>query len=74
MRVLRNLLGGVLLVAGIVMLVTPGQGVLGILSGLMLLEFPGKRTVERRVAQRPRVLRLINQIRQRAGRPPMQTP
>jgi hypothetical protein len=65
----KNALGAMLVVAGIVMLFTPGQGVLAILLGVSLLDFPGKRTIERRIVQRPSVLRLVNAMRAQANRP-----
>lgn len=68
----KNFLGLVLIVAGLVMLLTPGQGVLTILAGILLLDFPGKRELERRLIGRPRVLRIINRIRARAGHPPLE--
>jgi hypothetical protein len=67
----KNLLGLVLIVAGAVMLVTPGQGVLTILIGVMLLNFPGKRRLERKLVSRPRVLAAINRLRQRFNKPPL---
>jgi hypothetical protein len=69
--VAKNLIGGLLVAAGLIMLVTPGQGLLALLVGVMLLDFPGKRTVERRVLHRPALLRMINRIRGKAGRPPL---
>ena len=69
-RVGKNLLGAVFLVAGFLMLFLPGQGVLTMLIGLLLLEFPGKRAIERRVVRRPAVLGMLNRLRARAGRPP----
>src|SRR5262245_10977606 len=45
--VVKNFVGLVLVAAGIVMLFGPGQGVLTILIGVMLLNFPGKRRLER---------------------------
>lgn len=68
--VLKNALGFLLLVAGIAMLVLPGQGVLTILASLSLLDFPGKRRLERRLLSVGPVRRAIDAIRQRAGRPP----
>ena len=68
-RVGKNLLGIVLLGAGIVMLFTPGQGILTILIGLSLVDFPGKFRLERWLISRPRVLPTINGWRARAGRP-----
>ena len=73
-RVLKNLLGIALLGAGIAMLVLPGQGLLTILLGLALVSFPGKRRLERRMVQLPGVLRTINRLRTRFGRPPLDLP
>ena len=68
---LKNLLGTVFLLAGLVMLVTPGQGVLSILVGLSLLNFPGKRKLESRILKNPRVAKAINGLRAKAKRPPL---
>lgn len=56
------------------MLVTPGQGVLMIIAGLVLLEFPGKFRLERWLVTRRHVWRSINWLRRRAGRPELQKP
>lgn len=72
--VVRNLLGGVLLLAGIAMLFLPGQGVLTILIGVMLMDFPWKFELERRIVRTPTVLRSINWLRERASRPPLEVP
>ena len=74
LRLLKNLLGLLLLVGGVIMLFTPGQGVLFLLLGLMLLDVPGKRHLELRIVRNPAVLKSINTIRARAGRPPLQVP
>jgi hypothetical protein len=66
----KNLLGAVLLLLGIIMLLTPGQGLLTILAGLMLMNFPGKYRLERWVVTRPGVLRSLNWLRSRRGVPP----
>lgn len=73
-RVLRNIIGLLLLLAGLVMLVIPGQGILTLLAGLWLLDLPGKTKLERRLAGRPRVLASINWIRQKAGVSPLRAP
>jgi hypothetical protein len=67
----RNVVGVLLLVAGIAMLVLPGQGVLTILAGLVLLHFPKKHELMRWVVSRRAVLASANWIRHRAGRPPL---
>ena len=69
--IVKNLAGTLLVVAGLVMLVTPGQGLLALFVGVMLLDVPGKRTLEREILYRPSVLRVINRIRTKAGRPPL---
>ncbi len=67
----KNLLGYVLVAAGIAMLVLPGQGMLTILVGILLVDFPGKYRLERWVVARGPVLQSINWLRRRAGRPPL---
>lgn len=67
----KNLLGYVLLVAGIAMLVLPGQGILTMLLGFILVDLPGKYRFERWLVTRPPVLRAINRLRQRAGHDPL---
>lgn len=67
----KNLLGYVFVFAGLLMLFLPGQGVVAILIGITLLNFPGKYRFERWVVSRGPVLRSINRLRKRAGRPPL---
>jgi hypothetical protein len=55
--VVRNVLALVLLAAGVLMLILPGQGILTILIALMVSTFPGKYRMERAIMRRPRVLR-----------------
>jgi hypothetical protein len=69
--IVKNLLGLIFLLLGLIMLITPGQGVLFILMGIMLLNFPGKRRLERKLVGRPNVLRPINRLRARFGKPPL---
>ena len=69
--ILKNLVGGSFVAAGILMLFVPGQGILTILIGLSLLDLPGKRAFERRLLSTPAVFGTINAIRARAGRPPL---
>jgi len=67
----KNLFGYILIVAGIIMLVLPGQGMLTILIGIMLLNFPGKYRLERWFISRRPILRSINWLRRRAGQTPL---
>lgn len=70
-RVVKNAGGGLLMLAGLAMLVLPGQGLLTLLMGFMLLDFPGKFGIERRFARMPFVRRAINGIRTRMGHEPL---
>ena len=72
--VAKNVLGVAFLAAGLAMLVLPGQGILTILIGVSLLNFPGKRVLELSVIRQPTVHQSLNWIRQRAGSPPLKLP
>jgi len=72
--VFKNLLGLILLISGIAMLILPGQGIITILVGFSLLDFPGKKNIERRLIWDPRVFKTMNWIRARAHRPPLEYP
>ena len=69
--VAKNALGALLVLCGIVMLFTPGQGILSILIGISLLNVPGKRALEQRIVSKPLVLHALNSVRAHAGRPPL---
>jgi hypothetical protein len=69
--VIKNLLGYVFLLAGIAMLVLPGQGILTMLIGVSLIDFPGKQKLQRQLVAQPAVLRTINKIRRKFGRMPL---
>lgn len=65
----KNTLGFLLLLAGVAMLVLPGQGILTILIGLSLVEFPRKRDLQMRLLRLPGVHRVVKVLRRKAGRP-----
>lgn len=71
--VLKNVLGLVVVTVGAVLSApgVPGPGILTILIGIMLLDFPGKLRLERWMVSRPRVLRTINQLRAKYRKPPL---
>jgi hypothetical protein len=72
LRVGKNVLGCVFMLAGIAMLVLPGQGLLTLLIGFLMVDFPGKYRFEKWLVRRRYVLRPINWLRRRAGRDPLQ--
>jgi len=65
----RNLIGAVFIIIGILMLVLPGQGILTIVVGLAMTEFPGKYQTERWIISRPIVLALVNWVRLKIKKP-----
>lgn len=71
--ILKNILGFFLIVLGILLSLpgVPGQGILTILLGLIMLDIPGKRPLEARIIKRPAVLGAINKLRARYAKPPL---
>ena len=67
----KNLLGIVFLIAGVAMLLLPGQGLLTIVVALVLIDFPGKGRLLRRIVAQHTVLKALNWLRRRAGREPL---
>jgi hypothetical protein len=66
----KNILGVLLVVVGILLSIpgVPGQGLLTILLGIMLLDFPGKLRLEQNLLRRPQILKTINRLRGRFGK------
>lgn len=75
-KVLKNLCGYSLVLAGLIMSIPPmpGQGLLTILIGLSLLDFPGKQALELRIVQLKPVHKGINWIRAKGDKPPLKIP
>ncbi len=64
----KNILGAILFIAGLFMFFFPGQGLVTMLVGLMLLNFPGKEKLEFKIIKIPSVLKAINWIRIKADK------
>ena len=69
--IIKNVIGFLLVIAGIIMIFTPGPGVPTILLGLIMMDIPGKRPLEARLIQRPMVLSAVNDLRARYNKPPL---
>ena len=69
----KNILGVFLIAVGIILSIpgVPGQGILTILLGLIMIDIPGKRPLETRIIRRPAVLNAVNRLRSRYHRPPL---
>lgn len=72
--ILRNVVGALLVLLGIIWLVTPGQGLITILVGLVFMDFPGKRKLELWVVRLPKVLEAANWLRAKRGSEPFLMP
>lgn len=68
---LKNVIGFLFIFLGILMLVLPGQGILTILIGLFMMNFPGKYRLEKKIVSAPKVLQSLNWIRAKANKPPL---
>jgi hypothetical protein len=69
--VVKNVAGIVFLLAGFAMLFLPGQGVLTMLIGVSLMDFPKKRELEAKMVGQPTLLGVINAMRNKYGKPPL---
>lgn len=70
----KNLVGAVFIAAGLVLLFLPGQGLLTLLVGLIIMNYPGKFAFERWLVRRPHVLPALNWLRTKYGRVPLLPP
>ena len=70
-HVVKNAVGAIFLFVGFLMLFLPGQGILTMLIGISMLDFPGKRKLEALLIGRPAVLSTINGMREKFGKPPL---
>ena len=69
--IIKNTIGFLLIIAGAVMIFTPGPGVPTILLGLIMMDIPGKRPLEAKLIQRPMVLSAVNDLRAKYNKPPL---
>lgn len=74
-KVIGKNIGGILLVAlGVVLSLpgVPGQGLLTVLLGIMLLDFPGRHRLEQKLLSKPSILNSINKLRARFDKKPLE--
>jgi hypothetical protein len=73
-RIVRNILGVALLLAGTLMLVLPGQGLLTLAVAVSLLDFPLKQRLLRAILCAPSIAQAMQWVRQKTGTPPLLLP
>lgn len=69
--IIKNIFGYILILGGILMLILPGQGLITIFIGLMLSNYPGKYTIEKKIIATPKILKSINWLRKKSNEPPL---
>jgi hypothetical protein len=67
--IVKNIIGYTLILGGILMLVLPGQGLFTILMGLILSNYPGKYTIEKKFISIPSILKTVNWLRKKSNKP-----
>jgi hypothetical protein len=74
--ILKNILGAAIVILGAIMSLPliPGPGIVMIILGLSLMNFPGKRKLELKLLKAPLALDAINWLRRRRGRAPFRLP
>ena len=72
-KIVKNVLGTVIMLLGLPLILPgiPGPGLVLMIVGITLLDFPGKRQLLYRLISHPRIFRSINSLRSRFGRPEM---
>ena len=68
---IKNILGVIFIISGVIMLLIPGQGILTIVIGIILIDFPYKYKIERWIISHPAILKSINQLRTKAKQSPI---
>ena len=74
LHILKNLLGGVLILSGLLLLLLPGQGILTMVVGLSLIDFPGKHALQIRIVSQPGIRKSIEWIRDKVHHKPLILP
>ncbi len=69
---MKNIIGVIFIIGGIFLLFLPGQGVLTILLGLFITDFPYKYKIETWIIKHPPILRSINKLRTKAKQRPLE--
>jgi hypothetical protein len=71
--ILKNILGVMLVILGLLLSLpgVPGQGLLTILLGLIMIDIPGKRPLEAKIIKRPTILAAANKLRARYNKEPL---
>ena len=67
--IVKNVIGIVMLISGLLLLILPGQGLLTMIIGLLLIDYPRKFQLEQKIISIPSVFRSLNWFRAKARKP-----
>ena len=67
--ILKNFIGIAMLISGLLLLILPGQGLLTMIIGLLLIDYPRKFQLEQKIISIPSVFRSLNWFRAKARKP-----
>ena len=70
----KNVIAVLLILAGLAMLLLPGQGLLTLVIGLSMLNFPRKRVLIKKILAQKKVLDTANWLRKKGEKPPLEAP
>jgi len=71
LQILKNMIGVFFIQVGIMLLMLPSQGLLTILLGIIMIDFPGKYHLQRWCISRESVLHSMNWLRKKGKRAPI---
>ena len=74
LHIAKNVVGAFFIIIGFLMLILPGQGILTLLLGFSMIDFPAKRPIQVRILKRPRVRKAVDWIRIKGQRAPLEFP
>ena len=74
LHALKNVFGAILLLSGLLLLLLPGQGIITIVIGLSLIDFPGKHQLQIRLIRQPKIRQSIQWIRTKVHHKPLLIP
>lgn len=73
-RIGKNIFGAIMLLIGLALFFPPGLGTVFMVAGIVLMDFPGKRRLERSAVKWRGVMPILNAIRRIGRVPPLKRP
>ncbi len=74
LHILKNIFGVLFMLCGLILLLLPGQGILMIIIGISLIDFPGKHQLQIHLIKLPKVRNSVQWIRTKVHHKPLILP